>query len=1023
MAGFCALPGAPLHAQQLNIQTLRSERGLPQAQVLAVHQDSVGYLWVGSYGGLSRYDGTEFTTFSIRDGLPNNQVTALVAGAAGRLVLGTGGGGVCFMDAGRFECPPLPPEPEWGDVRALLRDPSGGVWAATAEGVIHYTEGSRKAFTTVEGLLSRSTSALAWDEGGSLLVGTDGGLVRLEGNGFVPEAPDVLGSDPVRLLERTSRGLLVGSSSGLFLRERGELRRQALPEGTQGAVFRAAAEDTSGALWVATENRGALRFGGGRWERLTTRNGLPTDELYSVLVDRERTVWLGGLNGLVKLVPGPFTTYSDGVGALGTTIRAISGDARGRLWLGTRAGVRTFDGGGFRIVVPPEELPGSRALALEPLPDGSVLIGTPGGLVVWKDGVRQVLRAADGLPNERVRSLLADPSGGAWVGTAEGVVHWKAGRLAAFPDDSVLSRAAPLDMRYDRRGRLWMALESGQAAIVDSVGGRLVEVEAGSVPALMWSLDLDPEGRMWIGTNGDGAYQVDEDGTVLRHLDTGSGLANDWVWSVLCSADSSVWLYTSRGLDRVRGREILHYTISDGLADMEGNATASWEAPDGTVWFGAGSSLIEYRAEREFRNTRVPPVLVQASMDVGGALLPGARIPAASRGLTFRFTALSFRNEEEVRFRHRLLGLSDEWSPPSRQRTVSYGGLPPGRLELQVVGSNDNGVWSTEPAVLPFEVLPAFWQTWTFRSGVVLLLALLGGAAHRARLRHTEVERRRLETLVAERTRSLEERTRSLQVEIRDRERAEEEKERLAADLLESRKLEAVGRLAGGVAHEYNNLMTAVLANADILASELPDGSSLRAEAGDIRTAARRAAAITRQLMAVGRKQMMRPAALDLNAVVRDNEPRLRGSTGGEISLVLDLDPDLRRIWADRGSIEEILSALAENARDAMSAGGRLTVGTRNRGGGEEWAGGGTERAPSDCVHLWVADTGTGFEPWAAERAFEPFFTTKGFGARLGLGLATAHGLVLQLGGDIHIESEPGAGATVHLWLPCHQGE
>jgi PAS domain S-box-containing protein len=243
------------------------------------------------------------------------------------------------------------------------------------------------------------------------------------------------------------------------------------------------------------------------------------------------------------------------------------------------------------------------------------------------------------------------------------------------------------------------------------------------------------------------------------------------------------------------------------------------------------------------------------------------------------------------------------------------------------------------------------------------------------------------------------------------------ERRSLEAQFRQAQKMEAVGLLAGGISHDYNNLLGVILGNADLLLETTPTGVQQH-YAEQIKKATRRAAELTRQLLAFSRKQILYPVILDLNAVVRDVGKILQRLIGEDVQIVTDLETSLDSTRADRGQIEQILMNLATNARDAMPNGGKFTIRTGN-----------AELGPDDValhpyaklgryVRLSVNDTGVGMTDAIRHRVFEPFFTTKAEGRGTGLGLATVYGIVKQSTGYIWVSSAPGAGATFDIYLP-----
>ncbi len=244
------------------------------------------------------------------------------------------------------------------------------------------------------------------------------------------------------------------------------------------------------------------------------------------------------------------------------------------------------------------------------------------------------------------------------------------------------------------------------------------------------------------------------------------------------------------------------------------------------------------------------------------------------------------------------------------------------------------------------------------------------------------------------------------------------ERRALEEQLRQSQKMEAVGQLAGGIAHDFNNLLEVIMGYSDLLVESLPPENPHRRQAEEIYKAGKRAAGLTRQLLAFSRKQVLQPRVLDLNAIVTDLTKLLRRTIGEHIEFSARLAPALARVKADPNQIEQILMNLAVNARDAMLHGGSLRVETTNLRVDEKLALQHTGLRPGEYVLLIVTDTGSGMDLKVQARVFEPFFTTKEKGKGTGLGLATVYGIVKQSDGYISVESAPGQGTTFRIYLP-----
>jgi len=245
----------------------------------------------------------------------------------------------------------------------------------------------------------------------------------------------------------------------------------------------------------------------------------------------------------------------------------------------------------------------------------------------------------------------------------------------------------------------------------------------------------------------------------------------------------------------------------------------------------------------------------------------------------------------------------------------------------------------------------------------------------------------------------------------------------LEDQLRQSQKIEAIGRLAGGIAHDFNNVLTAILGYSQILLADMGEGDARREDMLEIERAAERAAALTRQLLAFSRRQVLQPQILNLNTLIGNLDSFLRRLIGEDVDLRTHLSPELWLVSADAGQVEQVVMNLAVNSRDAMPSGGKLTIETANAELNHDYANRHVAVVPGEYVMIAVSDTGVGMDETTRGRLFEPFFTTKELGKGTGLGLSTVYGIVKQSGGNIWVYSEPGLGSTFKIYLPRAAGD
>jgi len=244
------------------------------------------------------------------------------------------------------------------------------------------------------------------------------------------------------------------------------------------------------------------------------------------------------------------------------------------------------------------------------------------------------------------------------------------------------------------------------------------------------------------------------------------------------------------------------------------------------------------------------------------------------------------------------------------------------------------------------------------------------------------------------------------------------QRKRIEAQLFQSRKMETVGRLAGGIAHEFNSIMTAIIGQSELILGDLPVDSPLRHNATEIRQAADRVATLTRQLLAYGRKQILQPEIADLNSVICGMETVLRHLMAKDVDVRVVSNSDLKPVKVDGAQIEQVILNMAMNAADAMPNGGKLTLETANVTLDQEYVARFPDLKAGEYVMIAITDTGTGMTDDVKARVFEPFFSTKEIGQGTGLGLASCHGIIKQSGGHINVYSEPGRGAIFKIYLP-----
>jgi len=746
----------------LNVTHYGVEDGLPQSQVRVIHQDAKGYLWVGTQGGLGRYNGREFSHFTSADGLAGNQIQALADDRDARLWVGTNLG-LCVLSGRRFRCLATP-DLDGRSIRALATH-GDHLWVGTERAVLRLrmADGSVAA----KWPLDAPVNVLLADAEGGVVAGTDAGLMLIEaGTGALHKAPLVDGNEPaVVSLWPEAGGIWIGTGAGLLFRDaEGRVRvwrgDTGVPEQTHisGIV-----PGPGGSLMVGSY-RGLYRMHKNAPGRIQRVDASGREIVRTLFVDREGVIWVGHDNGMSKLAPTRFTGFDRERGLLADFVRTMGQDSRGRLWLGTRVGVQVVplsDSGlalenGFTLNRA-GVLPNDRIYAIEFMPSGGVLLATNGGVVLWREGqgLVRVFGTEEGLPSDRVRSLHRTSDGRIWVGTVSGVAVLDHGALDVDVPDELRDIYA-LNIRQDARGRVWFATRDHGLLRLDR-DARVTRLFGGDFTRqTLWDLAPAGDGGMWVGSNGDGLFRIGPDGNVLRRMTRAHGLVNNFVWSVLVDTAGHVWAYTTRGLSRFDGDAVVNYDQRDGLLHLEGGATGALETRDGALWFASVGGIVRFDPDAADGNDPPPPVLIEGVTVDGAPVQPGQRLPHDHSEVTFEFVALTFQNENSTRYRYRIEGLNADWTELGGYRPITVARLGPGTYEFQVSGSNASGVWSRQPARFEFSVAAPLWMQFWFIALCAFGLVALVVSAWRLRVYGLRKRATELQQLVGERTRELE---------------------------------------------------------------------------------------------------------------------------------------------------------------------------------------------------------------------------------------------------------------------------
>ncbi|HEX3766450.1 MAG TPA: two-component regulator propeller domain-containing protein [Kofleriaceae bacterium] len=725
---------------QFRIRSFAAADGLRNLIVLGIVQDGDGMLWVATDDGVYRYDGQQFTHYSMQDGLPAMGVRVLGVAPDGALCAGTRDGMACWNGA-RFSPHGAEGVPHTS-VQALAAGP-GVLWAGTTEGLL--IRRGRGAFEPAPGWPlrpARSVKAI-WADAEGVVVGDDAALMLGAGDGAWRRlgAEVGLGGERIESVLRDRDGTLwIRSVHHLWTLARGAAHvvdlSDGLPDGSDmSGVSCGMAIAPWGDVLIGTE-RGVVRRRAGRWQMLDAAVGIPVREARVLFVDREGTVWIGSMGLYQWMGRGLIARDNMATGLPDDTVWTIGRDRHNTLWLGTgKCLARAVDG---RWSCLPASV-GWTVRTFVFSPHGGVFLGGGPPDLLYVDPTGQATTLE--LQGERVadRHIMAaalGPDGDLWLATTSGLYRLPGARPG--PPERVVIPGVRPDARFISLlvadDRLWTASESG-LAVLDHGAWRLLDHSSGFRASAMRHVIRRHDGRMCVSfTDVDGLTCFRWDGaraSELVDISLADGLTSGRIYYLGEDRQQRLWIGTGDGVDVVTASGVDHFDEVDGLAGNDATARAFFEDGDGSLWLGSSTGVSHVLAQH-YRGPPIAPRTTVLHSALGGApVTAGAvgpiRVPHERNSVTASFAADSFLDPRRVEFQVRLSPLETEWST-THLREARYPALPPGSYQLEIRARTGAGSWGP-PAELRFAVLPAWWQTrWFIGLAGGLVLVSLGGA-------------------------------------------------------------------------------------------------------------------------------------------------------------------------------------------------------------------------------------------------------------------------------------------------------
>jgi signal transduction histidine kinase/sugar lactone lactonase YvrE len=732
----------PVPDENFFVRSWQTDEGLPDNSVNDVVQDGNGFLWLGTIGGLVRFDGVTFKVFDSPqiDRASIRNIRALVATPDASLLMLPAVGGVVELKDGKFVPQPIGLDVGWRQFQTLFVERGGAVWLGMSGGhVRRWENGTNSDFGPANGLSNHARITLAEERDGRVWLASDGYLGYF-GEGKLHRFPDNQAQRSYAVAASRSGGIWICDSGELLKMDGGQAVSLSadLPWASVRDTVREMFEDRTHALWIGTSAHGLFRFAGGKFEQVETSQS----QITCITDDSEGDIWVGTAGGgLNRLRPRRFELYNTKSGLSEDFSDALCADGEGDVWLANRGGgvVRIRDG---QATVLNDE-PGvrkRRAYAICTDNQGWVWVNQ-GGLYRFPRDHPELADSVTNYPNVNfsgIHVLFKSRNGDLWVGGDPNVLgRFRGGRPEDFVLETKFPGQLPRSIAEDAAGRIWVGTENGQLVQLADGKFTLFAQKDGLPEAPVRSLCADAGGAVWIGTVGGGLAMWREG--KITSLTSADGLPDDNIAEMIEDNAGRLWCGTRSGIFHVAIADLRAFADgkiarvagtpfgkSQGLAEISCLGTSqpmTARTPDGRLWFATQQGVLSLDASALKANSRPPPVFIDALFvnDRQLDLTDSLKVPALCHKIEFRFSVLNYAAPQSVRIRYKLDGVDSDWVEIVDERAAVYSGLRPGNYRMHLKACNNDGVWNETGTSLAFVVEPAWWQSWWFQGSLVIV--------------------------------------------------------------------------------------------------------------------------------------------------------------------------------------------------------------------------------------------------------------------------------------------------------------
>jgi ligand-binding sensor domain-containing protein/two-component sensor histidine kinase len=726
------------YSQQYNFINYSIEEGLAQSQIRAISQDSEGYLWIGTLGGLSKFDGINFENFSTNEGLLHNQINAIYSDSNGKTWLGTQGG-VSVYDGDTFINYEFEERLNQEFVLSIIEDKTGKIWFGTGGGLVYFEDKELHYIELPNGERNNYVRNIFVDENNNKWLATRNGVSLIDNDfNIIDTIKDVnatqvfLDTDNTVWCSTFGNGVihLVKNGSAEYTTDQGLISDH----------IRSFVKRKDGSFWFTSKN-GISKLKNNTIKNFTEKDGLSNNNIKTIMEDVEGNLFLGSDGGgLIKFNNENFMSYTDEGVVKSNVVMSVLEDSNNNIWVSTyEQGVGVFTSKGFVLLTTKDGLGNNTVWCSMVSKDNHLWVGTDNGVSVFDGNKFKTYDMSHGLMAKKVYALDEDSKNNIWIGTKEGV------SILNKASDSITNIEIGRNIRdifIENESLIWFCSSDGLFQYNPLTKETKVFVEEDGLPSTSVMNIVKDGDEYWIGTN-NGLARMSSEGIITIKLP--DNYASNNINFLELDSKNNLWIGTNYGLyqlnlldkDTFYKTDFIRYSNVDGLKSLECNQNSSFIDSQNNLWFGTSYGLMKRALNSENANNTLPKVQlndIRLFLDKKGlkgyakginevtSLPKDLKLTYNKNHLTFDFVGIYHTSPDKVKYRFKLDGFDSDWQPITKATYVTYSNIPDGDFTFQLAATTDLKNW-TKPVQFSFTITPPFWSTWWFYSLCFLLSA------------------------------------------------------------------------------------------------------------------------------------------------------------------------------------------------------------------------------------------------------------------------------------------------------------